>query len=248
MYPFEPLRPAWERLVEAIHERLPWVPVGLDWSEDVHDSWVDPVCVIGHACGWPVATSLTDQVRVAGAFSLTSATAEGHEYRSVLLARSERRVEDLSNSLPLVAANSVESLSGWISFLVAAGVTEWPGEVLWTGAHRASLRAVFEGRAEVACIDGHTLSLLRRLEPGADAGLVEIGHGPRIPSPAVVVRRTVDDSALDEVRAALAEVVADPRLADDRDLLMIDGFVPLDEAPYRELVGRWPELAATTAS
>ncbi len=248
MYPFEPLRPAWERLVEAIHERLPWVPVGLDWSEDVHDSWIDPVCVIGHACGWPVATALTTHVRVAGAFALTSATAEGHEYRSVLLSRSEHRVDELASTLPVVAANSVESLSGWVSFLVAAGVAAWPGEVIWTGAHRESLRAVSEGRAEVACIDGHTLSLLRRIEPGVDAGLVEIAHGPKIPSPAVVVRRTVDDGTLDEVRAALTAVSADPRLADDRALLMIDRFVPLDEAPYRELVGRWPELAATTAS
>ena len=58
MYPFEPVRPAWETLWTAVHRSAPWTPATLRWSDDVHDTWTDANCVVAQACGWPVAALL----------------------------------------------------------------------------------------------------------------------------------------------------------------------------------------------
>jgi ABC-type phosphate/phosphonate transport system substrate-binding protein len=219
-----------------------WVPPGLDWSEDVHDSWRDPSCVLSHACGWPVAALLTDQVRVAGAFSLALPDAEGHRYRSVILANRPGAPDTFARPETVVAANSRDSLSGWVSLvagLVGAG-QKWPGEVVWTGAHSTSLRLLRAGEVDGACIDSWTLAHLLRIDPGAAAGLHEIGRGPWIPSPAVVLRADATDEQLGELRRGFADVLADPTLAEVRTQLMIDGFVELDDDHYRPLIDLTP--------
>jgi len=244
MYPFEPVRPAWEALIAAIHDRLPWVPAGLDWTEDVHDAWRDPSCVLSHACGWPVAALLRDEVRVAGAFSLSIPGSDGYRYRSVLLATRSGSPAEFARHGVVAGANSRDSLSGWVS-LVAATVGpggRWPGEVRWTGAHTESLRAVREGRVDIACIDALTLAHLQRIDPGATDGLFEVGRGPWIPSPAIVIRRDATDERLADTRAAFADVFADPALAGARAALLLDGFVPLGNGDYESLLALTPAV------
>ena len=157
MYPFEPIRAAWDTLWAAVHRSAPWTPATLRWTDDVHATWTDPNCVVGQACGWPVAALLRDTVDVVGAFTLTVPGARGHRYRSVLVGRDGRSLEELAAAGAVAVANSADSLSGWISFLAAVDAsgagTEWPGEVIWSGAHIESLRHLREGRADVACID-----------------------------------------------------------------------------------------------
>ena len=58
MYPFDALRPAWERLWAAVADRVPWAPRSLRWSGDVQEHWTDPSCTVAHACGWPIAAHL----------------------------------------------------------------------------------------------------------------------------------------------------------------------------------------------
>ncbi len=105
MYPFEALRPAWERLWAGVADRVPWAPRSLRWSNSVQEHWADPSCTVAHACGWPIATGLHDRA-VVGAFALRLADADGHRYRSVLVSRGDGR---------RLAVNSDDSLSGWIS-------------------------------------------------------------------------------------------------------------------------------------
>ena len=49
MYPFDALRPAWERLWAAVTARLSWTPTGLRWSGTVQQHWTDPSCHVAHA-------------------------------------------------------------------------------------------------------------------------------------------------------------------------------------------------------
>ena len=87
-----------------------------------------------------------------------------------------------------VAANSDDSLSGWVSLQAATvGVGRpWPGRIHWTGAHIESVRAVRAADADLASIDELTWAHLRRLEPGLVDRLHVVGRGPWIPSPAIV--------------------------------------------------------------
>src|SRR5690606_18074020 len=75
-------------------------------------------------------------------------------------------------------ANEPHSMSGYLALrddLAAAG--EGPStfaEITFSGGHRASVRAVAGGQADVATIDCRSWSLAQRLEP-ASAGLCAVG-------------------------------------------------------------------------
>ncbi len=233
MYPFGPLRPAWDELWAAVQERLPWAPSTLTWNGTVQDHWVDPACVVSHACGWPVATSLRTTVTVAGAFALALPEAEGHRYRSVFVARRSGSLASLVGPQTTVAANSEDSLSGWVSLQAATvGVGRpWPGPIRRTGAHLDSARAVRAGEADLASIDELTWAHLRRLQPDLIDGLHVVGRGPWIPSPAIITR----DDRVDELRLAFTEAMADPATTTARATLLLAGFVELDDAEYGRL-------------
>jgi ABC-type phosphate/phosphonate transport system substrate-binding protein len=234
MYPFEPLRPAWDELIAALHRRLPWVPATHRWDEDVHAAWRDAAVVLTQVCGGPLAEWLHDTLRPVGAFRLATPGADGHRYRSVVLATRPGVPEDFARPGVVAAANSPDSLSGWTSLVagVVGPAGRWPGSVIWTTAHVESLRALRERRAEVAAIDATTLALLRRIDPGVAEGLHEVGHGPWIPSPPIAVRVGTSDARVAELRAALADLTADPALGEVRAQLLIDGFVALDLDDY----------------
>jgi ABC-type phosphate/phosphonate transport system substrate-binding protein len=232
MYPFRPLRPAWDELWAAVQERVPWAP-SLRWDGTVQDHWADPACVVSHACGWPVATTLRSTVTVTGAFALALPEAERHRYRSVFVAHEPGSLASLVGPDTTVAANSEDSLSGWVSLQAATvGVGRpWPGPIRWTGAHLHSARAVRAGAADLASIDELTWGYLRRIEPDLVDGLHVVGRGPWIPSPAIVTR----DGPVDELRRAFTEAMADPATTTARATLLLAGFVELDDAEYRRL-------------
>ena len=232
MYPLAPLRPAWDRLWAAVHDRASWTPATLTWTDDVAATWRDPDCAVTHACGWPVAASLRDVADVVGAFALDLPDTDGHRYRTVLLATTERAPEPAGAT---AAVNADDSLSGSISLRAAlAGGRPWPGPIVWTGAHVESLRALREGRADVASIDPLTLHHVRRHQPDLVAGLHVVGAGPLVPSPPIVVPRGTPAQRIDQLRHALSGALdADTEL---RGQLAITGFVALDRTEYEPLL------------
>ena len=212
MYPFGPLRPAWDTLWTVVHESAPWTPAPLRWTDDVHATWADPNCVVGQACGWPVAALLRDTVEVVGAFTLTVPDARGHRYRSILVGRDARTLPELAAAGAIAVANSADSLSGWISLLAAAksagAGARWPGEVIWSGAHIDSVRCLQAGRADVACIDALSLQFIEHLYPELVSGLHKIGNGPLVPSPPVIVPSSTPHALIDSLprRADVGDV------------------------------------------
>ena len=230
MYPFAALRPAWEQLWSAVHVRAPWTPATLSWDRTVQDHWVDPACAVCHACGWPVATTLRSTVAVVGAFTLALPEADGHRYRSVLVASRSGDLESFVSPDATAAANSDDSLSGWIS-LQAATVGRgrpWPGRIRWSGAHIESVRAVRGGDADLASVDELTWAHLHRLEPGLVDGLHVVGRGPWIPNPAIVT----STGRVDELRSAFAGAMDDTATRPARAALLLAGFVALDRSDY----------------
>jgi ABC transporter, phosphonate, periplasmic substrate-binding protein len=236
MYPLAPLRPAWSRLWAAVHALEKWTPPTLTWVDDVRPTWTDPACVVAHACGWPVATHLRDHVDVVGAFSLELPEASGHRYRSVLLASRSAPLPTFVTPSAVAAANSDDSLSGWICLRAATvGGGDWPGAVTWTGAHVASLEALQERRADLIAVDPLTLAHVRRHRPDLVAGLHVVGHGPLVPSPPIVVPRGTSHDRIAGLRDALSTAVATPAVAARADLL-VTGFVGLDHDAYDRLL------------
>lgn len=238
MYPFEPIRPAWEALWAAVHERARWTPATVVWADDVQARWRDPACVVGHACGWPVAGELRDRLHVVGAFSLALADADGHRYRSVIVADDERSLDARVLADTVAAASSDDSLSGWISLGVAStgAGTGWPGAIRWTGAHVDSVRAVRAGEADLASIDALSWEHISRCHPELVDGLHIIGRGPWVPSPPIVTPVSTPTARVEELRRAFTAAMADPSTAAARRELLLNGFVALDHTEYEPLL------------
>jgi ABC-type phosphate/phosphonate transport system substrate-binding protein len=242
MYPFVEVRWAYERFWEAVHDRVQWVPPQLDWDVALDDSWVRDDLVVGHTCGWPLITRLRDRVRVVGTFVAATAQAEGYSYRSVLVARRSGLPSDFAGCV--AAVNSLDSLSGWISLLAAVHGpgARWSGDIVMTGAHLDSVRAVVDGRADIASIDAVTWWHIGRLLPSLVQDLVVIGTGPLVPCLPVITSAATTDEQLHDLRIAMVDAVFDPLVEPAARAMCAAGFVPLDLEHYRPLL----ELAPAT--
>jgi hypothetical protein len=234
MYPFPHVRDAWDALWRAVHAIAPWTPPTLVWSGDAHERWADPDCLVSHTCGWPLAAAHAHELVPVGAFRLTIPEASGHRYRATLLAHRPGRPADFARPGVRAAANSVDSLSGWVSLLHATvGTTgTWPGSVTFTAAHFESLQALRRGEADLACLDSLSLAHFRTVDPDLLDGLHVVGYGPSVPSPAITARVGTPPERVDELRAAFATAVADPTLAGVTRRLFVDGFVALGLDEY----------------
>ncbi len=137
----------------------------------------------------------------------------------------------------VVAQNGPASLSGWISLLWAWGGV--PENVLHTGGHVLSMRAVATGEAQVASIDALSFEFLAETERMTVGRLHVIGHGPLVGTLPLVMAKA-SAHRRDEVRAAFAAAVADPALASTCARLRIKGFVPFGLEDYASLASLVP--------
>lgn len=142
--------------------------------------WRDPATVIADTCWGTVDLGLIDTQRRLAQRSYRGVWGGSDtHYRSAVVARQGRAVQPGAGAvLPAGmdglrwAANSGDSRSGWLAIAEDAGLS--PDGVVWTGAHRASIRAVASGCADIAAIDCRSWQLALTHEP-ASADLTVIG-------------------------------------------------------------------------
>jgi ABC-type phosphate/phosphonate transport system substrate-binding protein len=232
MYPFAHLRPAYEELWAAVRSRLPFDTPPLNWDLDPHDACRRDDLLLGQTCGWPLINELSAAVDVVGAFDHDVDGAGDGTYCSVIIGRTDQPLaEVLARPDLIVAANSADSLSGWISMhVVAAAHGACLDRVDWTGSHAASIDAVRVGVADIASIDAVSWTHLDH------NGLTVVGHGPRVPSLPLVTAAS-SPSMTDDLRQAFADAMADPLLSDTCAVLKIRGFVERDFSDYEGLCG-----------
>jgi ABC-type phosphate/phosphonate transport system substrate-binding protein len=181
---------------------------------------------------------LATSVRVVGTFDCDVEGAVDGTYCSVLVSNSDDPLKDILHRPDLrVAANSRDSLSGWISLLaVAQAEGVQLDAVEWTGAHAASIEAIRDGRCQLAAIDAVSLAHL------GSGGLSIVGQCPRIPCLPLVTSRSTSDAVFGVLRAALAASVGDPAMAATCATLKIRGFLERELADYEgvsDLVELW---------
>jgi len=233
MYPFAHLSDAYDELWAAIAARVDDAPERLDRDVEVHASWLRDDLLLGQTCGWPLVTRLADRVAVIGAFDHAVGFAADGTYRSVLVASRAVAVDQWrADPQYMVAVNDLESLSGWVSMCWAWGGP--PPNCLVTGSHVESMRAVAQGRANIASIDAVTYEFEAEAEPETVSHLQVVGHGPVVPSLPLVT--SIEHAhRVAELRDAVRGAVADPAAAAALARLRIRGFVPLDLSDYEPL-------------
>jgi ABC-type phosphate/phosphonate transport system substrate-binding protein len=165
----------------------PAAPDAADLSPDGLDLqalWRHPKLLFGQTCWGPMELGLSDHLRVIGQPDYSGLEGgRGPLYSSAIVMRrgeapAAEAPADGTALLPAgvlrgkrLAFNSPDSMSGLLSLtrdLAAAGhdLSIFP-ERIETGGHRASLKAVADGTADVAAVDCRSWQLALRFEPAA---------------------------------------------------------------------------------
>nr|WP_254899200.1 PhnD/SsuA/transferrin family substrate-binding protein [Thalassococcus arenae] len=231
MYDFPELRAETDALWQAIRRDLGDAPDALDREIDPWEAWQSPGLLLSQTCSLPFRKHLVGRVTlVASPDHALPGCAPGY-YRSVLVARRDdaRGLSDLLAAR--IAANGTDSQSGYAALMShATGLGLHPSVALITGSHRASARAVAEGRADLAALDAQSWRLIARHDAAATALRVadETAPSPALP---YITARGRDPERL---RAALsAAIAALPQSS--RDALGLQGVVALPERAYTAL-------------
>lgn len=233
MYLWPSNRAAHDRLWTAIRDGLRdcgiSAPDALDHETGHMDSWAHPDLVLSQICNLPYRTHFRGKVTKIGAADYALADTEPGYYHSVFVVRAEDPAGSLEDAARYpMAINEPLSNSGWgvpLQYALAKGLTLNP--TLRTGAHRESLRALVECRADLAAIDANTWWNLQQLDPNtarakviarthATPGMTFITAAGRDPAPYFAV--------IDAAIKALPQT--------DRTTLNLRGIIALPEAAY----------------
>lgn len=145
--------------------------------------WRRPNLFFAQTCWGPMEDGLSEHVHVIGQPDYSDVEGgDGTLYSSVIVMREgeaaapDALIADRSGLLAgkRFAYNQPDSMSGFLALEGDLGSLSAFAEHMPTGGHRASIRAVAEGRADFCAIDCRSWALAKRHEPAA-TGLVPIG-------------------------------------------------------------------------
>ena len=215
MYDPPHLRAANDEFWAAIRAALPFdAPEALTRDANPLDLWESPDLLFSQTCGLPFRARLHDRTHIVATpdYGLPGCP-EGHYHSTIVT-----RTGDLPKAGHRLAYNDAMSQSGWAA-AQGLGFTAH----LETGAHAASLKAVSEGKADVALVDSQTLKIL-----GLPSGLAT--HGTTNPTPGLVYI-TARAEWVAPLRAAIQDAL-DEVSPDTRRAIGIQGVTLLDAAAY----------------
>lgn len=222
----------WTTISEAAHDHGVAVPQVMKRTESLIELWGDTSMILGQVCSLNPVRDGLGETEVIGTIVYEPPDGlpdpDPGTYYSVLVARADDpRLAGLSSggigegaATPsirrfagaTVAANGTDSQSGYWSLghFVRNHLAEGPifGRVVFTGAHRESVRAVADGRADVAAIDVHSWRLATEHE-SASTDLAIIGTTDPTPGVVCVVswelkrHRAALDAALEDALRSL---------------------------------------------
>ncbi|WP_292895245.1 phosphate/phosphite/phosphonate ABC transporter substrate-binding protein [Nitratireductor sp.] len=210
----------WRSWLDALRARGIDAPENLTRSGDLQALWRNPHLLLAQTCWGPMEAGLAEHVCVIGQPDYSAYEGgEGAYYSSVILMRKSVARCDVAAPadgrahLPLdlmrgtrLAYNEVLSRSGFLALIQDLKefneTIDLFAETLETGRHRASLKAVRDGRADVCAVDCRSWALAQRFEPGVD-GLRIVGWTARRLGLPYVTSRKTDAETVASLRAAL---------------------------------------------
>lgn len=239
----------WQGLARAFRaEGLAEVPDALA-AGSPEDHWADPELMFGQTCGYPLTHRFAGKLTVVATPAYTAAGCAGARYRSAFVVRADEPAAELAALAGRRAAvNGRESQSGYSALRHAVAPLARDGrffaEVIVSGSHRDSLRAVAEGRADLAAIDCVTLALNARLDPALVGASRVLGYSAEAPGLPYVTAAHHGPETLARLRAGLRRACADPALAPAREALLIAGVEQLPGTAYQRILEMEAEAAA----
>lgn len=243
MYDWPELRRATDALWQAVARRLTasgiGAPATLDRSRSADEVWRDAGLVLSQTCGFPYATRLRDSVSLVATPIYDADGCEGPHYSSFVVARGGEGGGALADFAGRrVAFNARDSLSGYVALVAAirhAGLSPEAFDWVETGGHRESVRAVAEGRADLAAIDAVCWALAARFEADPVARLAVIGRTPLRPALPFISAGGRSADELDAIRSALSAALSDRETEEARRALGLVDVAAMSAADYAPL-------------
>ena len=234
--------------VDALWAAIYWGlrDAGIDAPEDVwrpdrpEDLWTHPDLLIGEICGYQIVNELRGRVEVLGVLDRGVDGCEPGDYRSVLVCRDDDSAVGLEDFRDrTVAVNGHRSQSGYGALVhevapLAVDGRFFDSEVT-TGFHRGSMRAVADGRADVAAIDEVSWRLGLDHEPVVDRLRIVAWTEP---TPGVPLVTSWTNAGLrDRLNDAISTAVADLDVK-VREPLHLYGYRPRPTSDYEVIAER----------
>lgn len=230
MYDRPETRGAHDRLWRLIRAALGYGPAALTraYDDDLWELWEHPELLLGVSCGLPLRTRLKGKVTLVGSLvNDLPGCPRGHYFSRIVIRADAEPLPFAAYAGARLAYNQAHSQSGWAAAQNHAALHGFRfTDVVETGAHRESVRAVAEGRAEIACIDAVSWALICEHD-GFAAGVQVIGATEPTPGEPVLTAPGRDAAAL---ARAMAEAI-DALSPEDRAVLHLAGFAPVEELP-----------------
>ena len=196
---------------------------------DVHAHWLDPDLLLSQTCGMPYRTRLFGKVNRIGTPDYALPDCPPGHYCSVLVVNAlDDRAQMSDFTSDIFAYNEGGSQSGWAAPMThAAALGLRFDRLLATGAHRASICAVAEGRAALASIDAVTWELALRHEPAALQLRVLARTDPTPGLPYITALGRDPAPTARAIATAIADLDADSRAA-----LHLSGLCDIPDHAY----------------
>ena len=200
----------------------------LDRATPVEEQWRADDLVVSQACGLDLflADAPIEPV-LAPVFDLDC---ENGCYYSYLV----------GSRAGVAAVNALSSRSGFTALLTLCE----PSAMLVTGSHVASLTAIREGRADMACIDAVTWRILERDQPEATRDVAVLERTCSAPAPPYVVRKGGEGRA---VAHRIAAAMQDVTLKAAREALLLRGVIPVSMDDYAPVRAEYRAVASRTS-
>ncbi len=215
----------WLAIAEGLRAQGIRTPMRLARHLTPDQAWSHPGLLFAQICTRPLALHHVG-LRVLAHPAYRGATAPGL-HRSRIVVRADDPATTLADLRGRRAAiNDAGSNTGMALLRDAVGETGFFDDVIATGSHRDSARAVAAGQADVAALDEVSAAGFERFEPGSLAALRTIAWSAPVATPAFVAGQGVPIAEVAALRIALEAAMVDPGLADVRDVLGIEALVP----------------------
>ncbi len=227
----------WSRIAARLRAEGIAAPDALDRSRPSEDVWNDPGLVLSQTCGYPFSRRLIGKVRLVATPVYAVEGCDGPYYSTVIVARRGEATGPADFRNRRFAANSDDSLSGYVALRVAmleAGLDPNSAEWVATGGHRASIRAVAAEDADIASIDAICWALAKDHESEATK-LEVVAKTPLRPGLPFLTAVARPPEEIARIRNAIQDALADPASEAPRLALHLADVATLAEADYAPL-------------
>lgn len=203
--------------------------------------WTDPHLLLTQTCGYPLTHALAGKVRLVGTPHYDSPGCRGPAYCSQLVVRRDsryRKLEDLRGRR--AAFNGPDSQSGMNTFRHAVARLGtgrvFFSEVIESGGHLNSMKAVAGGEADIAAIDTVSWGLACQELPELAGLLRTIGETAAAPGLPLITSLRFSDQDVAVIAETVARVFTSSETEKSRQRLGIVGFSRLSGSDYDEIL------------